>query len=144
MRLSVGNLKHVCAHASEAYPYECFGFLVGAREGGGLVRRTVRGANVAGTRADRFEMDAHEFLAVDLAAEVDGLEVIGFYHSHPDWPALPSQSDLQLAWISSQYLIVSVHSWHPLSVTAWQLSHDEPSRFEQIPIEIVSDEDDGS
>jgi proteasome lid subunit RPN8/RPN11 len=141
MRISGKNLKLIYTHASEIYPHECFGFLVGVREGGGLVRRAVRGANVSGERSHRFEMASEEFLAVEAAAEREGMEVIGFYHSHPDWPAMPSQQDLKTAWSSSFYLIVSVHDWHPLNVTIWRLADGAPGRFEQVPVEVVDDEE---
>ncbi len=140
MRISNRNLDLIYSHASQAYPYECFGFLVGVREGDGLVCRVLQGTNMAAQRPASFEMDAQEFLVIESDAERDGLEVIGFYHSHPDRPALPSQSDLQRAWASSCYLIVSVHDWHPLAVTAWRLADDRDARFAQISIELVPDD----
>jgi proteasome lid subunit RPN8/RPN11 len=139
MRISGKDMDLIYAHASESYPCECFGFLLGVREGDDLVCRVRRGANVAALRPVSYEMDAQEFLAVDSDAERDGLEVIGFYHSHPDRPALPSQADLQRAWASSCYLIVSVHDWHPLSVTAWRLVGEADAHFAQITIELVDD-----
>jgi hypothetical protein len=57
MKITDAQLKHIYAHAGETYPHECFGFLVGAYDEGGLVHRVVRGTNLNTERADRFEMD---------------------------------------------------------------------------------------
>jgi proteasome lid subunit RPN8/RPN11 len=138
MRISSDHLRRIYAHATRVYPYECFGFLVGIHGQAGCVARVVPGTNARSNRPDRFEMDAAEFLAVETEAERDGLEVIGFYHSHPDWPVLPSTEDLRLAWSGSYYLIVAVHGAHPTNVAVWRLSEDEPRYFTQVPLEVVA------
>jgi proteasome lid subunit RPN8/RPN11 len=148
MQLSDAQLKLVYAHAAETYPRECFGFLVGSRQAGGRVCQVVRGSNLRTDRPDRFEMDAGEFLLVGERAETAGMEIIGFYHSHPDWPPVPSQADIELAWPDSYYLIVSIHAVacgagydaHPLGVAAWVLSDDAPSRFVQVPLELLGND----
>lgn len=142
MRISSDHLRRIYGHATQIYPHECFGFLVGVHDQGGCVARVVPGVNVHVNRPDRFEMDAAEFLAVEAVAERDGLEVVGFYHSHPDWPPVPSTEDLRLAWGGSYYLIVAVHGAHPTSAAAWCLSADEPRRFVQVPIEVLADGED--
>jgi proteasome lid subunit RPN8/RPN11 len=137
MQISSEDLRAIYAHATRTYPYECFGFLVGSHDQAGCVVQVVPGTNARAKRPDRFEMDAAEFLAVEAAAERDGLEVIGFYHSHPDWPAVPSTEDLRLAWSGSYYLIVAVHSAHPTCVSVWRLVDDKLRYFTHAPLDVI-------
>ena len=139
MKITDAQLKQIYAHAEEIYPHECFGFLVGTFDAGGLVHRAVRGANLNAERADRFEMDPKEFVGVEKRADNEGLNVIGFYHSHPDWPATPSQSDITWAWEGSYYLIVSVHEGRPFNTGVWSLAEEEPKRFIQESLEILDE-----
>lgn len=137
MRITDAQLKQIYTHAKEIYPHECFGFLVGTFDAGGLVYRAVRGTNLSTERADRFEMDPKEFVGIEKQADNEGLNVIGFYHSHPDWPAIPSQTDISWAWEGSYYLIVSVHEGRPFNTGVWSLSEEEPKRFVQESLEIL-------
>ena len=139
MRISDVQLKNIYAHAKETYPYECLGFLVGTFDDGGVVHQAVRGTNLNTERADRFEMDPKEFVQVEKQADNQGLNIIGFYHSHPDWPAIPSQTDINWAWEGSYYLIVSVHDGRPFNSGVWLLSEAEPKRFKQEPLEILDE-----
>jgi proteasome lid subunit RPN8/RPN11 len=139
MKITDALLKQIYTHGKETYPRECFGFLVGTRDDGGSVRQTVVGTNLNTERTDRFEMDPKEFLQVDRQAEDAGYEIIGFYHSHPDWPAIPSQTDILSEVEGSFYMIVSVHEGRPLNTTVWQIADDEPRRFAQLPLEIVDE-----
>jgi proteasome lid subunit RPN8/RPN11 len=67
------------------------------------------------------------------------LNVVGFYHSHPDWPAIPSQTDIAWAWEGSYYLIVSLHEGRPLHTTVWSLATEESKRFTQAALEILDE-----
>jgi proteasome lid subunit RPN8/RPN11 len=84
-------------------------------------------------------MDPKDFVGVEKQADDEGLNVIGFYHSHPDWPAVPSQTDIMWAWEGSYYLIVSVHEKHPFNTAVWSLAEDGPNRFIQEPLEILDE-----
>jgi len=139
MKITDAQLKQIYAHAKETYPHECFGFLVGTFDGTGLVYRAVRGTNLNTDRADRFEMDPKEFVQIERQADEDGLTVIGFYHSHPDWPAIPSQTDITWAWEGSYYLIVSVHEGRPFNTGVWSLVEQGSRRFIQEPLEILDE-----
>jgi proteasome lid subunit RPN8/RPN11 len=140
MRITDAQLKQIYAHAAETYPYECFGFLVGTFDGGGLVHQAARGANLNTDRTDRFEMDPKEFVRVEKQADDEGLNIIGFYHSHPDWPAIPSQTDITWAWEGSYYLIVSVHEGRPFHTGVWSLVEEDLKRFTPEPLEILDEE----
>ncbi|GAB4545297.1 MAG: M67 family metallopeptidase [Anaerolineae bacterium] len=137
MKFTDAQLKQIYAHARESYPRECFGFLVGTYDEGGLVHRVARGTNLNTGRTDRFEMDPSEFVGVERQADAEGLTVIGFYHSHPDWPAIPSQTDIDWAWEGSYYLIVSVYEGRPLNTAIWMLAEQTPKHFIQEPLEIL-------
>jgi proteasome lid subunit RPN8/RPN11 len=141
MKIADAQLKQIYAHAEETYPHECFGFLVGIFDAGGLVHCAVRGTNLNTERADRFEMDPKEFVGIEKLADNEGLNVIGFYHSHPDWPPIPSQTDITWAWEGSYYLIVSVHEGRPFNTRIWALAPVEegPKRFIQEPLEILDE-----
>ncbi|MGH9487953.1 MAG: Mov34/MPN/PAD-1 family protein [Terriglobales bacterium] len=106
------HLEAVLQHGEQAYPNECCGLLLGSMESGG--RRSIRAihrmrnANTASPR-NRFDFDPKEHLEAQRAARARGLEIVGFYHSHPDHPARPSQYDLDHAsWPGYSYLIVSI------------------------------------
>jgi len=139
LRISDAHLKQIYAHAAETYPHECFGFLVGTFDEEGLVYRVVRGTNLNTERADRFEMDPKEFVQIEKAADEEGLNVIGFYHSHPDWPAIPSQTDITWAWEGSYYLIVSVHEGRPFHTGVWSLAEEGSKRFRHEPLVILDE-----
>jgi proteasome lid subunit RPN8/RPN11 len=139
MNITDAHLKQIYAHAKETYPHECFGFLVGTFDADGFVYRVARGANLNAERADRFEMDPKEFLRIEKQADNEGLNVIGFYHSHPDWPAIPSQTDITWAWEGSYYLIVSVREGLPFNTAVWSLAQDEPKRFVQETLQILDE-----
>ncbi len=139
MKITDTLLKQIYAHAQQTYPRECFGFLLGSFDADGWVYQTVSGTNLNTERNDRFEMDPAEFVKVDRAAEDDGYEIIGFYHSHPDWPAIPSQTDIGSEVEGSYYMIVSIHQGHPLNTGLWKIATDSPRRFIALPLEIVDE-----
>lgn len=138
MKITDAHLKQIYAHAKDVYPRECFGFMVGVSDEGGWVRWVVRGTNLNTDRHDRFDMDPAEFLKVDRQAEDKGFEILGVYHSHPDWPAIPSQTDISLDLEGYLYLIVSVYRGSPLNTTIWHIA-DDPLRFVQLPLEIIDE-----
>lgn len=141
MIISDSLLKQIYAHAKETYPHECFGFLLGSWRGDGQVQAVRPGTNLNRERPDRFDMDPREYQQVELAADEAGLSILGFYHSHPDWPAIPSQTDLEWAghWPEFIYLIVSVHEGRPFNTGVWQLAADEPLRFLPLALEIMAE-----
>ncbi len=139
MKITDSQLKQIYAHAKETYPRECFGFLMGHFDDCGQVSQIVLGTNLNTERNDRFDMDPKEFIQLKREAEETGLAVIGFYHSHPDWPAIPSQTDIDFAWDGMFYLIVAVHQGIILNTKVWRLADDEPRRFQQAILEIMDE-----
>jgi proteasome lid subunit RPN8/RPN11 len=115
-------------HGEGTYPHECCGALVGR---GGAVTDIVALPNTTeeGPRR-RFLVRPSDYrLAEQRATELGG-ELLGFYHSHPDHPAKPSQYDLDHAWPTFAYVIVSVASGKSELMTVWFLK-DDRSIFEE-------------
>ena len=112
-------------HGGEAYPYECCGALL-ARDGRIVEAFRLPNSTAAGARR-RFRIGPADYLAAEARArDIDGT-LAGFYHSHPDHPARPSQHDLEQAWPHLTYAIVSVTSGKPGELTAWRLRSDRSS-----------------
>jgi proteasome lid subunit RPN8/RPN11 len=103
-------LEQLRTHLEAAYPEEGCGVLVGRdREARRTVERVHALANARRrARARAYRIAPEAFLAVEKRARQDGLEVVGFFHSHPDRPARPSRSDLKAAWPYYVYLIGAV------------------------------------
>lgn len=139
MKITDAQLKQIYAHAKETYPYECCGFLLGSFDDGGLVQQVKPATNQNRERTDRFIISPEEFAQVQFAADDARLEIIGIYHSHPDWPPIPSQTDMESAWEEVYYLIASVHDGRPLNTNVWRLAEEGLRRFEWVPLEIVDE-----
>jgi len=113
-------------HGLRTYPEECCGALLGRFvDGLAVVELAWPIVNVRpDTRRRRFLVDPRDYLTVEREAARRGLEVLGFYHSHPDHPALPSEFDRQHAWPNLHYVIVEVDAGVPREITSWLLSED--------------------
>ena len=123
--------EKIRAHGAETYPHECCGALLGRDSEGSSqdAAREVLGLLPLVNRRDdsprnRFSVTAEDVLEADKSAQAQGLEVIGWYHSHPDHPARPSQYDRDHAWPWYSYVIISVHNGVPQDMTSWRLSDD--------------------
>ncbi|HEX9731945.1 MAG TPA: M67 family metallopeptidase [Thermoanaerobaculia bacterium] len=130
------ELRHeLAAWAELGHPHETCGLLVGrAGEGRVEVVRVAQAKNLNRERAsDRYELDPADFLAADRAARVDGLEIVGFWHSHPDCPARPSTRDLEAAWEGYSYLIVGVTAAGETDFHSWRLYGDRFREEKVLP-----------
>jgi proteasome lid subunit RPN8/RPN11 len=110
-------------HAIGDYPRECCGILLGhAADHGWIISAALPAANTAEPHrlADRYTLDPRALLAADRRARREGLDILGFYHSHPDHPAIPSRTDIDLAWEFYVYLIASVRDGAVSHWRAWQ------------------------
>ena len=126
-RLSVSPAvdQAIRAHGQETFPHECCGALVGS---GDSVTAVVALPNTTeeGPRR-RFLVRPSDYREAERSAGVLGGELLGFYHSHPDHPARPSQYDLDHAWPTFAYIIVSVMSGKSDAMTVWYLKEDRSS-----------------
>jgi proteasome lid subunit RPN8/RPN11 len=116
------------AHGQETYPHECCGALVGRDH---QVTDVVALPNTTeeGPRR-RFLVRPSDYRDAERRATELGAELLGFYHSHPDHPARPSQYDLDHAWPTFAYIIVAVAEGVSKDMTVWYLQEDR-SRFEE-------------
>ena len=117
------------AHGREAFPHECCGALLG-RDGVVHEAYPLPNTTEEGPRR-RFLVRPDDYRAAEKRARETGLELLGFYHSHPDHPAKPSQYDLDHAWPSFSYVIVSVMAGADQALTSWQLKDDRSAFAEE-------------
>lgn len=120
------------AHGRATFPHECCGALLGRN---GVVGEAFALPNTTeeGPRR-RFLVRPDDYRTAEKRAREAGLDLLGFYHSHPDHPAKPSQYDLDHAWPSFSYVIVSVMGGEDKQLTSWQLK-DDRSAFEEESVE---------
>jgi proteasome lid subunit RPN8/RPN11 len=142
LRLSQVQFEFIRQHGVREYPSECCGVLLG-RANGELkqvtdvealqnLRHDVSRAQqllpvddpARETERNRFLIDPLEQLRVEKSARARGLEVLGYYHSHPDHPARPSIYDREHAWPRYSYVIVSVERGIGKDLTCWVLPED--------------------
>lgn len=130
--LSREHMAQIEREGCEAYPNECCGAMLGKdeRDSKGVRRVVQRLEKLTNSFArdeqyHRFSLDPKELMGLEKRAGDDGLAVLGFYHSHPDHPARPSETDRQNAWPFYSYVIVAIHQRKAVDMTSWQL--DEAS-----------------
>ena len=131
--------QRIHAHGVETYPHECCGALLGRDDDRG--REIVDLMPLANQRNDsprnRFEITPEDFRLAEKIAREKKLELIGWYHSHPDAPARPSEYDRDHAWPWYSYIIVSVHKGEPKDTTSWRL-HDDRAAYDPEEIEVAT------
>ncbi len=132
--------------AEATYPYEGCGVLVGmVADGHHEVTEVVEGHNlVTDRRHDRYELDPRDIIQAERLARERGEEVLGFFHTHPDHPARPSQFDTDRAWPGYDYVVIAVHAGRQVAATAWRL-HDggEPRQFVEAELQVPHEDDPG-
>lgn len=127
------NLNGIKKHGEEEYPHECCGFLIGetSEDLKSVVKiHPVENSRDTENRHNRYLITPQEFLKAERKARGEGLHIIGFYHSHPNAEARPSQYDLDYSWPVYSYLIVSVKKGEAKEATSW-LIKDDRSDFMQ-------------
>ena len=140
LTLVPGIADAIRAHGVETYPNECCGALIG-RDGVVTATYALPNTTEEGPRR-RFLVRPADYRQAEKRAGELGGDLLGFYHSHPDHPAQPSQYDLDHAWPSFSYIIVSVRSGVPEDMTSWRLSEDRSAvEAEQLTYEHDSHPD---
>ena len=151
LQLSNQHVQHLKAHATRTYPEECCGLLLGLllrpltpdRPHKQVIKiwETVNawtlevGADLTAViphlgkgKSDRFWIDPQDLLTAQRYASDHQIDIVGIYHSHPDHPAVPSESDRLLAWSAYSYLILSVQSGIVSDYCCWTL--DQHHQFQ--------------
>jgi proteasome lid subunit RPN8/RPN11 len=139
LRLAKNLEQEIRDHGARDYPNECCGAMLGTDND--AAGREVRSLFPLINRRDdsprnRFSITPEDFRAAEKAAAERGLDLLGWYHSHPDHPARPSEFDREHAWPWYSYVIVSVDGGAPKDLTSWQLE-DDRSKFQ--PETVVLD-----
>ena len=128
LSLGAGVAEAIRRHGAETYPNECCGALIG-RDGVVFAAYALPNTTEEGPRR-RFMVRPQDYRDAERRASESGADLLGFYHSHPDHPARPSQYDLDHAWPFFSYIIVAVRAGVPEAMTSWRL-RDDRSAFDQ-------------
>ena len=136
IRIGEQKLQEIREHGVRDYPYECCGLLLGRFDAEGkLVTETypISNAREESAKRNRFLIEPAELMRGEQYARGRDLEVVGFYHSHPDSPAVPSHYDLEHAWPTYSYIIVKTLANEATDLFSWE---QEPDRSKFNPEEI--------
>ncbi len=127
------HIDQIKEHAQKDYPYECCGILLGKFENGEkTVTQVLEILNEKEdeNRHNRYLIPSSKILETELYAIKNGLDIVGFYHSHPDHSAIPSAYDVEHALPVYSYLIVSVYDAKAVDFTISVLTPDR-AKFEK-------------
>ncbi len=146
LRIPYSDYELLRKHGEQTYPHECCGVLLGrSADGVNEVFETVEAGN---TRTDsahnRYHIAPVELVRIQRQARAKGLDIVGFYHSHPDHPARWSATDIAEAhWLGCSYVITRVageSNGPKADVTnsfVLRGTSEEDKCFEDEPIEIL-------
>jgi len=127
--------EKIRSHGVQDYPNECCGALLGRDAGDGEQREILNVFPLVNQREDspqnRFSVSSRDVIAAERAANAQGLSVVGWYHSHPDHPARPSEYDREHAWQWYSYIILSVQKGLAREMKSWRLREDRTKYDEQ-------------
>ncbi len=133
MKIQRPAFEAIEAHGSEGYPDEICGLMLGNDH---VVTDVRRARNIIVERSrDRYEIDPLDQIRIQREADAAGLDVIGYYHSHPDHPAQASRFDTERAWAGYVYVIVSIEKGKPVDANAFVADADG-GPFHSEPLEI--------
>jgi len=141
IELNEQQLTEMREHAQRDYPFECCGLMLGRfADGRKVMAQTypISNAREEEAKRNRFLIRPEELMRGEKYARENGFEVVGFYHSHPDDRAVPSQYDLEHAWPTYSYIVVSVEKGQAVDLRSWEMESDR-SRFNEEEITIVSE-----
>lgn len=142
LRLQFSDYETLRAHGEQTYPHECCGVLLGRAEAGvNVVHQIVAAGN---TRTDsahnRYHIAPVELIRIQRQARGAGLDIVGFYHSHPDHPAHWSPTDhAEAHWLACSYVITRVANGRAEDSNSFLLTgtSEEDKQFQDEPIEIL-------
>lgn len=136
MKIERQAFEAIQMHGAEGYPNEICGLMVGP-PGDGTVTGAKRARNTIVERArDRYEIDPRDQIRIQREADAEGLDIVGYYHTHPDHPAQASRFDTERAWAGYVYLIVSVQDGKPVDANAFVADNDG-GPFRPEPLEVI-------
>ena len=137
IKLAASHLEEMKLHSERDYPYECCGLLIGMIEDNGRTRIVreifpVSNGREEEARHHRMLIEPADYLRAERQYLNQGLGVIGNYHSHPDYPAVPSQFDLAHApWPTLSYIVVAVSEGRAGELRSWEIAEDRAIFIEE-------------
>jgi len=134
LRVTRAVYDSIRTHGEETYPSECCGALLGSplAEGWQVVASVRAGNTRTDSAHNRYNIAPGELVRIERQARGQGLEIAGFYHSHPDHPARPSEFDREHAWPWYTYIVLSVDASGSGAIGAFELD-DDTLRFRPVP-----------
>lgn len=139
IQLATQQRNEIAAHGERDYPHECCGLLLGTFATPGPKGITevypISNAREEEAKRKRFLIRPEELMEGEQYAKKHGLDIIGFYHSHPDHPAVPSAYDLEHAWPLYSYIVVAVSAGVAGDLRSWEMEPDR-SRFTEEAISM--------
>ena len=141
LRIGKNEYEAIRSHGEETYPHECCGVLLGhAADDGNTVVMTVKAGN---TRTDsahnRYNISPQELVKIQRQAREKDLDIVGFYHSHPDHPAMWSPTDYAEAhWMGCSYVITSTDKGKAVLTNSFLLTgaSEEDKKFEDEEVVV--------
>jgi proteasome lid subunit RPN8/RPN11 len=138
MKISASALEAVKSHVSEGYPNEICGMLV-ARRGTRSVTDIKRATNANTDRPrDTYQIDPREHRKIEKECDAEGLDIVGYYHSHPDHASYASIRDTEQAWPDYYYLIVSCMNGEVKEGKAFLRANWEAKEMIEEPVEVLA------
>lgn len=151
LKTDTTHLRQIRTHAESTYPEECCGLLLGqiisdtktllevlptenawSSEASATFTDIEAIANLAGGKRDNYVIAPEVLLKTQKQVRDRNLDIIGFYHSHPDHPAIPSEFDRVYAWQQYSYIIVSVQNGKATDLNSWKLNEHHQFQPEEI------------
>ena len=144
MRIRRADLDRILAHAREGYPFEVCGVLAGSEASAGLVSRVVPVANCeTAERRVRYQIAPEDLIRIQREETAAGREIVGYYHSHPDHPARPSETDRRIAADGLSdgvlHMVIGVEGGVDTTPSAW-IFREATQAFEAEALEIEATE----
>ena len=136
--LTEEHIEQIQMHGESAYPHECGGMLIGLFENGKkeiVELLPMENAMDQSEQHNRVLILPKDVLRAERYARGKRLDVIGYYHSHPDHPARPSQFDLDHALPVWSYIIVSVEKGKASDLRSWEMENDR-SKFNEEVVKV--------
>ncbi len=124
MKIRRPAFEAINTHGAEGYPNEICGIMLGPT-GDRAVTEVRRARNIIEERSrDRYEIDPRDHIRIQREADATGLDIVGYYHSHPDHPARASVFDTERAWAGYVYVIVSIEKGKPVDANGFIAEND--------------------
>ncbi len=138
LRIKKELIDEIAKQGEKGYPYEICGFLLGNIDYVNNTREALEVFQVENQNKeranDRFEIAPQDYMKVENYADSKGLAIVGIYHTHPDHPDRPSQTDLMFAQPDMSYIIMSVNKGKAEKWRSWELKDDH---FEEESVQII-------